>query len=289
MPKCRASAAGTSASSSTASSRRPCVVVMRRVPRRVTRPVGVSRETTGPRVKWLSRRRLLPHVAGLEVRERVRRGREDELRAPLPAVRALAVVPVVPLAHQADVLAPLVRHHAVAQRQRLDEAVTEADIGQHRPVERGRGDDERQVVEGVGEPAVRGRDARRDEVDGIPQVAQERGEEAVELVAVAAAAGVDDLRRAARPRSSRIGRPSEMSRVSNGTAIRWVRCSDARRRQRRRLGCGDAEAGEVGGGLRRRSERLWSSMRSRAHAATSGALEVKRSAPPSRAAAEAGA
>ena len=193
MPKCSASAAG---HLGLGEHDLVTPTVCRRdeaVPLSVTRPVGVSTRGHPSTGEVALRRGLLPHVAGLEVGERVRRRREDELRPPLAAVRALAVVPVVPLAHDADVLAALVRLEAGAQRQRIDEAVAEADVGQHRAVDRGRGDDEGHVVELVGEPAIRGRDARRDEVDGIPQVAQQRSEESVELVAVAAAAGVDDL------------------------------------------------------------------------------------------------
>ena len=250
MPKCSARAAGTSASGehdliTPAVCRRDEAVLAERD------PAGRSQTRGHPPMREVALRRgLLPPVAGLEVGERVRRRREDELRQPLSAVLTLAVVPGVSLAGDADVLARLVRHVASAQRQRIGEAGAEADVGQHRAVHRGRGDDEGHVVELVGEPAIRGRDPRRDEVDGIPQVAQQRSEESVELVAVAAAAGVDDL--------DEHGGQVETDRATEGDVeVLEGNCHEMRpvqrreRAQSRGLGGGRAQASEVGRGLGR--------------------------------------
>src|SRR6478735_8760416 len=138
-------------------------------------------------------RGLLPLVARREVGQRVGHRREDEAVAPVLAVAALAGDPRVVAPHESYEVSAFASLEAVAQRQRLDEPLAEPDVREHGLLEPAARHDERDVVEVVGEPTGRGGHTRGDEVDGIPEAAQQQGEETVELVAVTAAPGVDDL------------------------------------------------------------------------------------------------
>src|SRR6478735_11410940 len=124
-------------------------------------------------------RGLLPLVARREVGQRVGHRREDEAVAPVLAVVALARDPRVVAPHESHEVAAFASLEAVAQRERLDEPLAEPDVREHGLLETATRHDECQVVELVGEPAVRRGHARGDEVDGIPEAAQQQGEEAV--------------------------------------------------------------------------------------------------------------
>ena len=253
----------------------PWVVVMSRSPLRVTRPVGVSTDASRDRVKWLSgdvcchSLRAAKSASGWGVVEKTKQSRQS---SPSRRSRETHVTSRRTSPTRVAALAPL---EAVAQRERLDEPLAETDVGEHGLLEAAARDDECHVVEVVGEPAGRGGHARGDEVDGIPEAAQQQREEAVQLVAVATAPGADDLVQQGTPgrggwvgrarcRGSRTARPAG----APGAATRAPRRS-APRERRRRCARGRRPPRR---GRARRSCSEWSP----GHPATSSGREVKR-------------